>query len=372
MKYYLMLALCVLVISTCKENPTEPDMPRCERIEALEGISIREFNMGFSTWSYGPDISDKDDTYSFLAQYGDIYSEQVDDRLPWQSWINGTELPSEFVSDVDDRVNRRINSNKLVLSVSLLNSGRTELINDFDGSVPQYNALNDVHIRNAYIMHLRYLIDRLEPDYLVAAMEVNELYVNAGPDAWTEYTYLMNAVRDSLNISHPDLKISESVTLHNWLDLEEAAANFDSELTAYINQLDFAAISFYPLFKNMHSYDEFTSAFNYLNSRVNVPVSFVETTHLANDLVLESFDVTITSNECEQDLYLQALAKNAFENEYEFFIWWTHRDYDELWETFPDEVKDLGKIWRDTGLLDEDGNERPVYDTWEFLFEKSE
>jgi len=31
--------------------------------------------------------------------------------------------------------------------------------------------------------------------------------------------------------------------------------------------------------------------------------------------------------------------------------------------TFPEEVEDIGQIWRDTGLLDETGKERSGYNT---------
>jgi len=55
---------------------------------------------------------------------------------------------------------------------------------------------------------------------------------------------------------------------------------------------------------------------------------------------------------------------NAHRQDYEFVIWWTHRDYDELWKTFPPELKDLGSLWKDTGILDENGNLRPAYKTW--------
>jgi len=47
-----------------------------------------------------------------------------------------------------------------------------------------------------------------------------------------------------------------------------------------------------------------------------------------------------------------------------FVIWWAHRDYDELWEIFPDEVNDIGKLWLDTGLVDESGQEKLAFETW--------
>jgi len=68
--------------------------------------------------------------------------------------------------------------------------------------------------------------------------------------------------------------------------------------------------------------------------------------------------------------YLETLAWNAYKQNYEFIIWWAHRDYDELWNTFPEDVKDLGKLWKDTGLLDENGNKRHSFESWQSLFQK--
>jgi hypothetical protein len=371
MKRVFLPLLALLLLINCKDNPVDPEPLVCAEAEAITDISERNFGMGFTSWIYAPEIEAKNNTYEFLEEHGDIYAEHLDDKIPWNAWINDTELPTAFLDDINDRVNRRIDSNELLLSVSLLNSLRTELIFDYDGSVPSYERLDDPDIRDAYVAHLRYLIDRFEPDYLVAAIEVNELYINIGEQAWQEYKSLMSAVRDSISQSHPDLPYSESVTLHNWITAEvDNESAYQQEIQHYVNQLDYASISYYPLFNNYHTIEEFSEAFDFLHSQVSIPISFVETTHLANDLVLESLDVTITSDECEQSQYLQVLAGYASQEDYEFIIWWAHRDFDALWETFPDEVKELGKIWRDTGLLDEDGNERPAYDQWEYLIDQ--
>lgn len=366
----ILIVICLL-ISNCDNKPTEADSLACERQDAVSELSDRNFKMGFTSWIYAPEISAKEETYGFMAQHGDIYAEHLDNKIPWKAWINGTSLPADFLNDIDDRVQRRIAGNELLLSVSLLNSLRTDLIQDYDGTIPDYTRLDDAEIRDAYVRHLRYLIDRLGPDHLVAVIEANELYINAGSQVWEEYKSLMSAVRDSINTRYPDLPYSESVTLHNWVDADiEDESVYQQEINEYVNRLDYAAISYYPLFNNYHTYEEFNSAFDFLNSQVNIPISFVETTHLANDLTLESLNFTITGNECEQDLYLQTLAENAVNEEYLFFIWWAHRDFDELWETFPEEVKELGKIWRDTGLLDEDGRERPAFETWLDIFDQ--
>ena len=327
--------------------------------------------MGFSTWSFGPQLSDRDATYDFILDNGDIYSEQVDDRIPWLSWMNNEPLPSEFVEDIEYRIQQRSTNHELILSVSLLNTGRNDLIEDWSGDPISYTALNDVEIENAYFLHLKYLIDNLNPNYLIASMEANDLRINTSSERWEEYKSLMANIRTRLKSEFPDLILSESITLHNFFNPDiDNPTDFINEMSDYITQLDFAAISFYPFFKGLHTEEEFQTAFDFLHENVSIPIAFVETTHLPEDLIIPSFNVDIRSDECEQQAYLEVLANNAFDNDYEFIIWWSHKDYDELWETFPDEVKDIGRLWRDTGLIDEDENEREAYELWQLIFEK--
>ena len=327
--------------------------------------------MGFSTWSFGPTKADKDETYKFINLNADIYSEQIDYKIPWNAWINDSALPAEFVDEIDYRVSKRLNDHKLILSVSLLNTARNDLLEDYDGSIPSYTSLNDKKIEDAYFKHLEYLISRFNPDYLVIAMEVNELKTKS-ETKWTEYKLLMKNIRQRLKVSYPNLPLSESVTLHNWFNPEvNNQEDFISDITDYVNQnMDFAAISYYPFFKGQHTKKDFQKAFDFLHSEVTIPIAFVETNHLAKDLNINSLNVHIKSNVCEQKDYLETLLLNAYLKNYKFVIWWAYRDYDKLWEIFPDQYKDVGKIWLNTGLVDKNGTARPAYTVWKEVLNK--
>jgi len=71
-----------------------------------------------------------------------------------------------------------------------------------------------------------------------------------------------------------------------------------------------------------------------------------------------------TSLQWQQD-YAALMLETLNEHNGLFVIWWSIADYDRLWETFPAEVKELGRIWRDTGLLDESLEPRPAMATWD-------
>jgi hypothetical protein len=361
---------CLFLISCSKDSPEPEVMNECFDENFFSEVAQRKFKMGFSTWSYGSDTEDTNTTYSFINENADIYSEQVDDVIPWNSWINDLPLPDQFVAIIEDKVSRKIPNHQLLLSISLLNTDRDNLIEGFDGKVPEYDVLNDEAIQSAYLKHLKYLIDKLTPDYLILAMEANDLYLKDA-NTWLEYKLLMKEIRAEIRNAYPSIQISESITLHNWYNpVVGNPEAYIAEIASYISNFDFATISFYPFFNGQNSKAQYQEALDFLHSHVNKPIALVETAHLAEDLLVPSINLSLPGDECQQNDYLEVLLENAQKEDYEFVIWWTHRDYDKLWNTFPDELKEIGSLWRDTGLLDQDGKERAAMETWKAAFSK--
>jgi len=356
-KTSLVLVIFISLLSCKKNNPSKV-------------IDDRQFKMGFSTWSFGPSQSDVDETYDFIFENSDIYSEHMDDLIPWDAWINNTTLPTDFVNNVNDKAARKPDGMPLLLSVSFLNTDRSDIQDDFIGGKPTYAALNDTVIENAYFDHVSYLINAFHPDYLVVSIESNDLLLN-NEILWDEYKALMQNIRTRIKQDYPTLKISESVTLHNWHEPEvDNPTEFIQEIDDYVAQMDFAAISFYPFFKGQHKRNQFQKSFDFLHSHTSLPISFVETNHLANDLEIAEFNLFIKSNEKEQNEYLETLLINADKHNYEFIIWWAYRDYDLLWETFALDIQGIGKLWRDTGLKEGDGTDRLSMETYREIFAK--
>lgn len=354
MKHYPFVILLLLLLCNCSNDDTN----------TVNTDNDRKFKMGFTTWSYGPNLQDVDNTYSFIENHADIYAEHIDNNIPWNAWINDLALPAEFTNEITGKANRKISGKQLLLSVSILNSNRDELASDIDGNTPLYTNLDDTDIKNAYFKHINYLIEAFAPDYLVIAIEVNELRLRS-PEKWDAYKNLILEVKSRIRLLHPDLKISESISLHNLYEPEIMnPAEYINEVINHVNQNDFIAISYYPFLKNQSTTTQFQDTFDFLHSNTSLPIAFVETGHIAEDLIIPNLNVSINGNENEQNNYLETLLENATNQEYEFIIWWAHRDYDALWETFPPEIRDLGQIWRDTGLLDENGIERTTFSSW--------
>lgn len=366
--YLKFLGIFILLILGCANDQGAQNEDPSDSFFA--GYDLRQFKMGFTTWPYAPNQEAVTSTDNFLATNGDIYSEHIDSEIPWNAWINGTELPNSFTEMVANRAARRTSENTMTLSLSLLNIGRDDLMPDFDGTTPAYNSLDDIHIENAYYQHVSYLLEQLRPKYLVIAVEIDGILKHS-PEKWEAYKSLMTKVKSRIKIANPSVAISESVMLHGFYQPDFGnPQNVISEVTSYVNTMDFAAISFYPFLKGLASKNEIQSAFDFLHSIITVPIAFAETGHLSEDLTVEGFDLFIPGNQTEQNDYLQTLLINAQEENYEYVIWWTHRDYDLLWDIFPEESKDLGKLWISNGILNEDGAVKEAYTSWSQAFSK--
>ncbi len=363
MKKYIILILSLLLLFfACEKKQIQPES--CEMTPVLEQNENRNFKMGFSTWSFGPDEADKLSTMNFISKNTDIYCEQIDNKIPWDALINNTDYPQEFIDEIDFRVQHRLDA-ELFLAIDLLNSDRSNILEDFDGNIPEYSHLYDSNIKNAYVKHIKWLVSQFSPDYLIITQEANDLYIK-DRNKWNEFKILIADVKAEIKQAYPDLPVSVSLVLHNLYEPEDVSniSDYQIEIKNFIETMDFVPVSFYPFFKGMHSKEEFQSAFDFINNFTNKPIAFVETCHLAENLKIKSFSLKIKSDICEQNKYLEVLLQNAQKNNYWFVIWWAHRDFDKLWETFPSEYKDLGKLWRNTGILDKNGEYRPAYETW--------
>lgn len=358
----------ILLTACAKEDIKQPD--DCIDSNFFSEYSSRNFYMGISTWAYANTVESVDNTYQFISENADIYSEHIDYKIPWNAWINDLPLPDQFTDEIASRVSRKISTAKLTLSVSLLNNERNDLASDFDGTIPNYTNLNDIEIEDAYFKHVQYITNELNPDYLIIAIEVNELWINA-PEKWNAYKLLIANVKTRIQQEFPSLSISESITLHNLYEADVPNSEaYINEMVNYANTMDFVAISFYPFFKDLKTKEDFQDAFDFLHEKINRPIAFAETSHLSEDLTIDSYNLFIAGNQCEQNEYLESLLTNAQEQNYEYIIWWAHRDYNELWETFPVETQDLGKLWISTGIINEDGAEKKAYSTWKMALNK--
>lgn len=330
----------------------------------LAGPLAAQPRYGFTTWPYAPTVEAVDETVRFVQAEGDIVAEQLDDKVPWKAFLNGRTPPQEAIDDLNGRRAHLQGAAARLVSVTPLNTGRDGLSPGYERGAPWLYRLGDEDWAEAFARYCLWVIDALEPDYFIIGLEVNE-FRGHQPGHWADYTAFSNHVRRVIRTKYPDLPLSESVTLHNLLDGDfDNPEQIQADMHRHLQHYDFTAISYYPFMTGVFDRDGFDQAFNWVRDWAPSPVAISETGFPAERLELPSWGVDLPLTSEDQARYMKALLAHAHADNYPFVIWWTHRDFDALWQTFPNSVKELGRIWRDTGLLDETGRERPALELW--------
>lgn len=351
MKIYIYLLVTLSFIACKKNNPQKV-------------IKSRTFNMGFSSTNFGPTELDQTQTYDTIQNYGDIYLEEITSSIPWDMLINEptSGLPGYIEEEVSYKASQK-NGDKLILGFNLLNKARTHIQTDYNGNFPNVNSIDDPSIVDAYLRYISYYIYRLTPQYVVLSMDSNELLLN-NKTIWSGYKALLTKIRIKAQNEFPEIKFSQSVSLHYWENppVNDVAA-YNAEIQGLYNGYDFVAVSYFPFLTDLHKRKEFQKSFDFLNEHVNLPIAIVKSGYLANNLDGSTID-NIEIEENEQEKFLNSLLINAQNNDYEFVIWSVHQDYDLFWESLPDWSQASARTFRDTGLKDETGADRKAFITW--------
>jgi hypothetical protein len=132
---------------------------------------------------------------------------------------------------------------------------------------------------------------------------------------------------------------------------------------------DLVGVSYYPFFvpekDRLSALDWMAEQFDEFHK----PYAVVETNDTAERLPLPQLKVTLDGTPEKQAAYYRKLLGMAQKREFVFVISFVHQDYDALWERIKGTSPELFKAWRDCGLLDESGKERPAYGVWKGYFE---
>jgi len=335
--------------------------------------ALRQTNvlMGFTSWPYGATPKAVTDTYAFIGANANLINEHLDDGVPWAEALQNDTFPRSFIAKMEGRRKNRPQGTSLLLSLTALNMGRAGLADCVGEGGKQAlpeplrgKYFNDAQIKTAYLNYCVWMVDFFKPDYLLTGIEANEL-LNNKPGEWVGYLELSRYIQQELKRRYPTLPLSESITLHKLLDKNnQALEEYRQKIRGFVAGHDFFAVSFYPFFLGLHTVREFADALEFLPRFSDKPVGIAETGHPAEPIVIKSFKLNFETTPAEQNQYVKTLLDQARTHHYLFVTYWACKDFDELWQTFPDAVKDLGRLWRDTGLVDENNRERPACATW--------
>lgn len=327
--------------------------------------------MGFTPFPYAISTAAIDYVYEKIATDADIISHHFDNGVPWVEALSGDDFHPNLISDWQYKLAKTPAGHKIFLSVTPISIDRDSLApyRGEEGGMPLLPpwdtiSFNHPDVKEAFLNYCTRVKEFFNPDYFAIGIEVN-LLKKLNPDLWNNYLELHKHVYQQLKIIDSSTPIFVTFT---GMDLVEGYtdANY-MEMRAAVNDIvdhtDYFGVSVYPFLSSFATdsipADMFKKIF-YISSK---PICITETGYPAEYMTVYNGTIVLEGTPEKQDEYIKLLLETASEYGLEFVINFVLRDYDLLWQEIgsPD---DLNKLWRDTGLYDEDGNTRISHQTW--------
>lgn len=370
MKKNLLILSVILFFLSC--NKDEPQ-------DIVVNAETRNFYMGVTPWPGNFNFADLDIAYNFINNHCDMVSHHFDEGIPYEEAFYSQTMPLALQQQVEYRNIKTNNNKKVLLSVSALNLDRNQRADYYNTSTvsttiqQQWMAkeFNDATVITAYINYMNYLIAGFQPDYINFGVESNVESFDAAE--FLKYKDFLSQVYTSLKNSHPTIPIFISFIADN------STQGFQNA-TQLLPYTDYIGISAYPFTTINGSLTGETNpntiTANYFEKYINMankPFCFAETAYIAEDLVVPFYGLDKQGTQEWQKAYLQKVLDLCQNYNAEFLIWFCSKDYDEgnLYLQQQGQYFDLLAIWQDTGLIDENGNQRLSYGLWENWFIKT-
>lgn len=369
MKTKLLFLFSVLLVACSSNDDTNP-------IE----VENRSFYMGVTSWPADLTIDEVNKAYEFINTNCDIVSHHFDDGIPYQEAFTNATIPAEFVQDIQTRKSKTAVGKKVFLSISALDLNRIQKARYYEKSTVSAAIKNqwmqlsftNPDLITAYVNYVNLLMEELNPIYVNFGVESNAATWNSAN--FNDYKYFLSQVYQQLKTTHPTIPFMVSFMV----DESTEGYNYASQLVQYT---DFIALSAYPYVVVSSSANGNTNPANFpanfferfINLSTTKPFVFAETSYIAENLVVPSFNLNKTGTAEWQNEYLKKITQLCQDKKAKMLIWFCHKDYDAAIETIQDLglYQDLFLLWRDTGFIDQNGNARPSFYTWKTWLNKT-
>ena len=360
------------LISGCSEKATDENTAKTQE-------TVRNFKMGFTPWQYAATFESQTTTYNRLNTHGDIIKHHFMGGIPWQAALDQTAYSDNLQAEINGRLAQTSKNSDVFLAIDSLNDSRNALTLNWGDSqnMPLTGLWADrswssPEVITAYINFATDLINRFKPTHFEYGTEVSELILN-NPDGYTDYLVFAEAVYSQLSKTFPDLKILVSVAMKS-PDSNEMQI-IKASMVDIMPFTDVLGISIYPyvFFNHLDKGDPDNLPGNWLTQAKLIaktkPMAISETGWIAEDLVINDFSYSEKSDENKQAKYVELLLQSAQDLKMEFVIWWVVTDFDVLWsETLAENA--VAKIWKDTGLYNENQQHRSGLSIWDSWLDK--
>jgi len=358
-----MPAICLtlsLIKCSKEENPVnDTDPPQ------------RSFFMGFTPFPYDVTPEAVEYVYNKIATDADIISHHFDDGIPWPEALSGTGFHPNIIADWNYRIARTPSSHKILLSVTPISFDRNSLApyKAEKGDLPlpppwDTISFNHPDVKTAYYNYCVRIMDFFKPDYFVIGIEVN-LLMKLNKNLWNDFLDLHKYIYQQIKTLDPVFPVFVSFTGMDLVDGYTDANHADmmTALNDILPYTDYFGLSVYPFISNFTCDSLPADMFDKIFTLSNKTICITETGYPAEYFTIYGGSVVFDGSPEKQNNYITLLLNKAQENNLEFIINFVLRDYDALWNSIgsPD---DITKLWRDTGLYDQDGNSRIAHQSW--------
>jgi len=375
--YWRLLLTLIILQTSCNESSDEGS-----DTSNTQPSNTRSFFMGFTPWPYEATLSAITHTYTLIQDNGDIVSHHLMSGIPWEAAYNKTPLPTNVENDISAMINQTREDKVIYLAIDSLNAARNDLAQNWGNNGEEARPspwdtrkFNDPETIEAYSHFALSMIERFKPMYFNYAPEISELILNDN-EKFNEFTAFADQVSKNIKHTYPDLPLMVSVALKS--PNSASAVNIESGMAKLDAFIDMIGISVYPyaFYEHNDKGDPNTMPPDWVSQissiAKNKPIAVTETGWIAEDLSIATFGYSETSDNNKQKEFLSTLLTNANDLSMEFVIWFSVVDYDSLWNSILGQ-DDVSKLWKDTGLYDENLNSRPAMEHWRqyYLKEKN-
>ncbi len=338
--------------------------------------------MGFTAFPY--DISQQalEDTYGFISGNADLLTFHLDNKVPWPEALAGDhDYHPNVIREIDSMIANIPPGHLLYVSTTPQNQARAGGLADYwaetDGlplpSGWENKSLDDPEVVAAFTNWCRYLILRFDPDYFAYGIESNAGFSGSGDPALHQMRALAQSVYTTLSSEYPALPIFLTVQTASFESEGQEFLDLTSDLLEYS---DLVAVSSYPYLipdpDGPLTFGDPKEIPNDLLSRIadlapHKPFAVAETGYIAETLDIPDLGIYQEGRASWQAAYVLLLMHELRSLDAEFVVWFVPRDHDlmnERLERLGVETGPIFLLWRDTGMLDGDGNARPALRAW--------
>jgi hypothetical protein len=335
--------------------------------------SARPFLLGFTPFPYEISFAAVDYTYARIAQDADLIVHHFDNGVPWTEALSGAPYSANLVTDWNGRLARTSPHQRVMVTVTPINllrdglalyHGQTDNL-PVPAPFDRY-GFDHPSVLTAFLNYCDDIIAAFNPDYFLFGIEVN-LLMKIAPAQWDAYMTLHRQVYAHLKRQYPQLPAFVSLTGIDIID-GYTDANPQGQARAFndvIDYTDYLGLSVYPYMTHYMTAAIPTALFGQLDALTDKPLALTETGYPAQTFAidLDGTPVELVSDPQKQAMWIAHTLEQAAQRDFLMVVNFVLRDYDALWRQIGAR-NDLTIAWRDTGLYDEDGAERPALDIW--------